>query len=275
MNLQVITGEKIQQLADIYIGTDDDFNYNPVIFNQSHKHCNIHRLTTAYDNPRIIFCYSHNINLFSEKIQFFNNKFVLLSHNSDENIIDTEQIQQILNCTNLLKWYAQNLHIVHPKLHYLPIGFANSMWKHGNLDFFKNDEIFDITKSKKIYFNFNVNTSYEKRISCYNSLKNKLPFLAFLQPNDNLSRLNEYEFCICPEGNGADTHRLWECLYLKVVPIVINSQFTKVLNKYNIPMVILEKWDDFDDTLLNYTDYNFSEMNICLSDFEKMIKNTV
>lgn len=70
-------------------------------------------------------------------------------------------------------------------------------------------------------------------------------------PYDNLLRLNDYEFCICPEGNGVDTHRLWECLYLKVVPIVVNSQFTKLLIKYNIPMVIIEKWDDFDDTLLN------------------------
>jgi hypothetical protein len=75
--------------------------------------------------------------------------------------------------------------------------------------------------------------------------------LYLIIPYDNLLRLNDYEFCICPEGNGADTHRLWECLYLKVVPIVVNSQFTKLLIKYNIPMVIIEKWDDFDDTLLN------------------------
>jgi hypothetical protein len=75
--------------------------------------------------------------------------------------------------------------------------------------------------------------------------------LYLIIPYDNLLRLNDYEFCICPEGNGVDTHRLWECLYLKVVPIVVNSQFTKLLIKYNIPMVIIEKWDDFDDTLLN------------------------
>ena len=274
MNLQIVTGEKIQQIADIYIGTDDDFKFNPVIFNQPHKHCNIHTLTSTYDNPRIIFCYSHQINLFSEKIQFFNNKFMLITHNSDENITNTDKIHKILNCTNLLKWYAQNLCVGHDKLHYLPIGFANSMWKHGNLDIFKNNEICNNIKSKKIYFNFKINTNYEKRIICYNSFKNKIPFMDFLEPYDHLLRLNDYEFCICPEGNGVDTHRLWECLYLKVVPIVINSQFTKLLNKYNIPMIILEKWNDYDISLLNYKDYDFSHMNIYLNDFEKMIKNT-
>ena len=97
------------------------------------------------------------------------------------------------------------------------------MWKHGNLDIFKNNEICNNIKSKKIYFNFKINTNYEKRIICYNSFKNKIPFMDFLEPYDNLLRLHDYEFCICPEGNGVDTHRLWECLYLKVVPIVINS----------------------------------------------------
>jgi hypothetical protein len=35
---KIITGERIQQLANIYIGTTDDFNYNPLIKNETHKH---------------------------------------------------------------------------------------------------------------------------------------------------------------------------------------------------------------------------------------------
>lgn len=62
--MDIISGEKIQNLCDYYIGTDDDFNFNPIIRNQTQKHINI-------DNYNIeiikklkvnnIFCYTHLI----------------------------------------------------------------------------------------------------------------------------------------------------------------------------------------------------------------------
>ena len=36
--MNIITGEKIQQLCDIYLGIQGDFNFNPVISNQTSKH---------------------------------------------------------------------------------------------------------------------------------------------------------------------------------------------------------------------------------------------
>jgi hypothetical protein len=89
-------------------------------------------------------------------------------------------------------------------------------------------------------------------------LKNKLDWLPLVSPNENLLRLAEYEFCICPEGNGVDTHRLWECLYLEVVPIVIESDFTTILKSLNIPIFVLNSWHDFDEKNLNYTNYDFT-----------------
>ena len=86
-------------------------------------------------------------------------------------------------------------------------------------------------------------------------MSNKLEWLNTIDPINNLLRLKDYKFCICPEGNGVDTHRLWEVLYLKVVPIVINSDFTKILNKYNVPLFVLNNWNDFDETKLNYQNY--------------------
>ena len=74
-------------------------------------------------------------------------------------------------------------------------------------------------------------------------------------------RLKEYEFCICPEGNGVDSHRLWEALYLKTVPIVIDSEFTNILKKQEVPLVVLENWEDFDINKLNYSDFDFNNPN--------------
>jgi hypothetical protein len=79
-----------------------------------------------------------------------------------------------------------------------------------------------------------------------------------VSPIENLKRLKNYEFCICPEGNGVDTHRLWEAIYLKTVPIVIKSKFTDILIKNNLPLVVIDDWSDLNIEKLNYQDYNFA-----------------
>lgn len=256
--MKIITGEKIQQLCDIYLGFNEDFNFNPVIEKQKNKHYNLQYLNGPFNNPSLIFCYPHRLNEFVGKIQFFCNPFVLITHNSDFNITNCDTINKILNNNKVEKWYAQNLCYKHNKLHLLPIGIANSQWPHGNINIFNNIDCL-LHKTKNIYFQFNVHTNYHKRQLCYNSLINKLEWLNPTNPLDNIKRLQEYKFCICPEGNGVDTHRLWEALYLKVVPIVINSDFIQILASYNVPLVILNNWEDLVVTKLNYNDYNFND----------------
>lgn len=270
----IITGEKIQQICNIYIGKQEDFNYNPLIKNQTNKQVNINLINNEFDNPYYIFCYSHLINELSSKIHYLKNNFVLVTHNSDQNIELIESVKIILNCNNLVKWYTQNLLLNHDKLNLLPIGLANSMWPHGNLTPFKDKNLIDSlsNKTRFIYFNFNIITNIEKRTPCYETLKKKLIWLDNINPTSNLYRLKEYRFCICPEGNGVDTHRLWECLYLKVVPIVLNTPFTQILTKHNIPLVILNNWSDIFSINLIYEDYNFDdEIFNNLSDFNKLI----
>lgn len=270
----IVTGEKIQQICNIYIGKQEDFNYNPLIKNQTNKHLNINLINNEFNNPYYIFCYSHLINELSLKIHYFKNKFVLVTHNSDQNIGPFDSVKIILNCNNLVKWYAQNLLFDHYKLQLIPIGLANSMWPHGNLTPFNDKNLIDnlSNKTRFIYFNFNINTNIEKRRPCYETLKKNLIWLDNINPTSNLYRLKEYRFCICPEGNGVDTHRLWECLYLKVVPIVLNTPFTQILTKHNIPLVILNNWSDIFSISLTYEDYNFDdEIFNNLSDFNKLI----
>lgn len=255
----IITGERVQQFANVYLGFPYDFNCNPVIKNQPDKHFDLQNLNNEFDNPYYVFCYTHRIDVLSSKIDLFKNNFVLITHNSDGEVRNTIKVNMILNSSKLQKWYCQNLCFEHEKLYFVPIGFANSMWPHGNIHIFKHNFFtYNLTtKTKKVYFNFNINNNVEKRIVCYESCRKKIYWLKNVSPYDNLTRLQKYEFCICPEGNGVDTHRLWEALYVKTVPIVIDSEFTRILKKHNVPMIILDKWTDLDITNLNYNDYNF------------------
>ena len=124
----------------------------------------------------------------------------------------------------------------------------DQQWEHG-INFYKfyktlNNDTNNtklITKTKNIYFWFNIDTNKSKRNICYNSIIKKIPFLNKINSTENFQRLSEYKYCICPEGNGVDTHRFWEALYLKCVPIVINSTFINIIKKNtNLPMIILK-----------------------------------
>jgi len=256
----IVTGEKIQQLCDIYLGNSGDFKYNCVIWPQITKHIFLNDISDSFNNPFRVFCYSHNINLLSQKIHLFKNNFILVTHNSDGEIRQTNEVFTILNCEKVLKWYGQNMCFQHEKLYFLPIGLANSQWPHGNLSLFNDTQFMQglSTKPNKVYFNFNIGTNILKRQLCYDSLINKLQWLNNINPIDNQKRLSTYKFCICPEGNGVDTHRLWECLNLKVVPIVIKSEFSDILLKQEIPLFVLDSWSDFDVNKLNYNIYGFN-----------------
>jgi len=122
------------------------------------------------------------------------------------------------------------------------------MWEHGNLKIW--EQIFhetDLTqKTQLIYFNFTIQTQKEKRGSCYSTIMLKnIPFQPNLDYYNYLKLLSTFRYCICPEGNGLDTHRFWECLYLKVIPITIRNYITEYYSLL-FPIVLLETWDDVD-----------------------------
>jgi hypothetical protein len=55
------------------------------------------------------------------------------------------------------------------------------------------------------------------------------------------------------------------------VPIVIKSEFTNILQKNNVPLVILDSWDDLDETKLNYDIYDFNNDHfVKISDYYKI-----
>lgn len=273
---KMITGEKLQQVADLYLGFREDFNYNPVIKNQPEKWFRLDNITEEYfSNPKILFCYPHRLSDFIKLLPFLKNEFVLITHNSDYNVVQHEKLHEIILSNPLLiKWYAQNLCMHHEKIDFLPIGVANAQWNHGIHSFTKNN--ISTEKTEKIYFNFSLQTNYTKRKDCYDSYINKIPFIETKEPATYHSELSKYEFCICPEGNGVDSHRLWECFYTKTIPIVLKNEFINVIrNKTNLPMVVLDSWDQLDVDKLNYSDYHLDETTLNITYYTNKIMSDI
>jgi hypothetical protein len=71
------------------------------------------------------------------------------------------------------------------------------------------------------------------------TVENSKPFLEYL------TSLSHHDYCLCPSGNGLDTHRLWESLYLGVVPIVLQNRFFVRLLGDRFPCIYLDNWYNF------------------------------
>jgi hypothetical protein len=268
--MNYICGYRIQLLCDKFIASKCHLDFNPYISARHSKSYLLENLTEPYDNPKLIYCCSADLLKFKEKINLFKNPFILVSHNSDENIYNNDDFNYIANHPKIIKWYTQNLMMEHYKVSLLPIGIANPQWEHGNIELLSKASSICHNKTNNIYFYYNINTNYNKRNECYLKLKDFIPF-AYLKPvKDYFNYLATFKFAICPEGNGIDTHRLWECFYLRVVPIVVNNLFNrKVKETYGLPIIILEDWNDLRNIYqeLNYDDYepffiNLSKLDI-------------
>jgi len=258
-----IRGENFQEIADIYIGCPDDFQFNPRIACQTGKQMDIHTIGVIdgkYNNPSIVFLYPHRLQLFSEKIGYFMNPFSLITHNSDFNLENHFSfIREILENPLLISWYGQNLCFIHPKIRFLPIGFANSMWEHGKIDYLP---LLNTEKTNDIFLNFNIYTNVEERTECYNAMEFRVEHLPMVSARENIERLSKYKWCICPQGNGVDTHRLWEALALKTIPIVRRTPFIETLmwhTNNELPIHILENWWE----ALELPEYNSNVFDKC------------
>lgn len=243
-----ITGERIQQACDVYCGFPEDFRFNPVILATSAKHCNLQTLHAPWDNPPVVFCYGHRLKDFSQKLHLLQNPCVLVSHNSDETILDTAAHRALLECPRICVWYAQNICMRHEKLRFLPIGIANAMWHHGALSTLAAAQAVvahhDHVRDHDVYFYFSIATNREKRAPCKATLE-RAGFV-FGRPQefgDYLRKLGRHRYAICPDGHGADSHRIWECYALGVIPIVLRSTFTELLAAQYVALVV-DDWSE-------------------------------
>ena len=127
----------------------------------------------------------------------------------------------------------------------LPIGIANKMWGHGNLSIFKSIMTNFPKKTKDFYFYFDILTNMPVREYCRTEIEKKgIIFGSRCDFSSYIHDLAQYKFAICPPGHGIDCHRIWECYYLGVIPILLKNCFSEQLQEY-LTCILLDKWSDF------------------------------
>jgi hypothetical protein len=233
----IFSGEQFQELCSVYIGKQEDLIFNPRIAAQIQKHLNIDAIPSPYNNPPIVFCYTHRIRDLAGKLNNFKYPFILISHNSDTNIDDS--YHTFANHPKIFYWFTQNLNTVHPKISLIPIGVANTQWPHGSrnlftVDYYKQEKVADL------YFQFGPSNIHARQ-RCYEAVSQFYTFQPQLESSEYLRTLAKYKFCISPEGNGVDCHRIWEALLCNCIPIISDSQFAQNIST-TYPVIVVKDW---------------------------------
>ena len=244
-NIDFVVGEKFYDIANSIFSSNspengnDDYNQLQNTFNiDNHKEYNIVYLHTMYKNQ------------FFDYIRNMNKKFIIITHNSDINIDSVSNLPD-----NVIKWYSQNVNCKDDRLYSLPIGLENSRW-FPNVK--KQDLILNKLSENKniknlVYMNHNMATNIKERRSPYRLLQDKSFVTTEFGENGKnfenyIDNVYNHKFVICPMGNGIDTHRKWETLYLKTIPIekrCINSSYYE-----DLPICLVESWEEITEEFL-------------------------
>ncbi|HYG89061.1 MAG TPA: hypothetical protein VD978_22695 [Azospirillum sp.] len=258
---EIVTGERLQALADISVIDDWTFASHTGIhampdihlcrFRGPRSHLTVDGPSQIRDLQRagVIFVYTHLLDSFILNIlPHLTQRFVLVSHSSDHRV--GSRYRPFMDDVRLVHWFAQNVLVEHPKLTALPIGLANAQWPHGDTRALAEVARLRRPKTGLLYANFDVRTNPPHRGAVREVLARK-PFAVMTEPKPYRAYLEElagFRFCASPLGNGPDCHRTWEALYLGVIPLVQKGAWMRSFE--DLPLVAVERWDDVDEAFL-------------------------
>lgn len=216
---------------------------------------------------------------------------VLVSGDSDVSIPNDvfnshEEFLSFIENPKIIHWFAQNTIGKHPKLSKIPIGldyhtmsnYESHPWGPRTSPQTQEEILVQIKDASShfekrfplIYSNchFSINTRFASdRINAIESIPRELVFYEeAMHPRiDNWKTQSNFAFVLSPHGNGLDCHRTWEALCLGCIPIVKTSALDELYT--NLPVLIVNSWDEVSSKLLETTISSFSQKSF---NYEKL-----
>jgi len=242
-----ITGDGFRSLAQHFFDEMSDFKPEDVETND------------------IVFVRSDFLKeFFAVKHPLIKNRYILLSHNEDENI--GSDYEKFID-DKIIHWFAQNLLFVNKKATPLPIGITN--YCHKNSD---RGNIFDICeaikradgkdKKDRISFGFAVSSNQERiNLKKYLEENNLADKIEGKRQRDYFEKAAEDKFTASPEGRGVDCHRTWESLYLRIIPMVKRNSLMEYFCSISLPLLLVDKWEEVNNFNEEFLKEKYSELS--------------
>jgi hypothetical protein len=163
-------------------------------------------------------------------------KHIFVVHNSDQNF-DQGKLEALL--PHAIHIYAINTTVKHPQLTTIPLGVPDAHIQY--LTTFKRP---DVPRTIEFYMNFSVRNEVQKRLDCYNALKDdsRIVMAGNRTSEQYYDDLCRSKYVLCPEGTGIDTHRVWEAIVCGATPIVLRNSLAHLYTAY--PVKIVDSWSE-------------------------------
>jgi hypothetical protein len=238
-------GEDLQALCDYTLLNKEKKEYHRGLDTvvPIHKQLLLEEAWSVPKTARAIAIYTDLVPESVKRIcEYFESVSLLIIHNGDRQPI-LEEMVPFLEAYPRAHIYAQNNVVSHPRIHSLPMGIQNSMWRE-----FMVAPI-PLVEKKNLVIASNFGETHPSRAVLVKTLE-RAPFPGLFIPprcaqEDYLWHLAESMYSLCPPGNAHDTHRLWESLYCGTRPIVLRTPFIERLLETcpHLPLEVLEGFD--------------------------------
>lgn len=192
---------------------------------------------------------------------FPDKKFVIFTSLEDMPIDD-----QIVIPENVLGIHAVNAAHFGGKIHPFPYGLQRPINRHGDPE----DNRLDVMRTladvdaglhhrptKLLYVNCGVGRhesrkpllAFEDREWATCRFDRHSMYFTYDRYAEFLTEMMDHSFMACPEGHGMDCHRNWELLYLRRVPVMLDTPyFRRLMDGY--PVLFIDKWEDISEEML-------------------------
>ena len=152
-------------------------------------------------------------------------------------------------------WFAVNKEVDQPNVFAIPLGITNDCDDSPIHRIYGNTRImYEVAQEPQlfhptalVYMNFSIPTYPAERQPVFDMFKDKSWVHSESSVNTlegrkgYLRQIRNHKFTICPRGNGLDTHRLWETLYMGSIPIVRRE--TALTEFTDLPICWIDSWD--------------------------------
>jgi hypothetical protein len=184
----------------------------------------------VFINGDLVYAFVRNLS------SIYKRRHIYVIHNSDEPF-DSGKLTALLPTS--IHIYAINTTVKHPQLTTIPLGVPDAHIHY--LTTFKRP---DVPRSIEVYMNFSIHTQSQKRLECYNAMKDdpRVVIVGNLTSQDYYDDLCRSKYVLCPEGTGIDTHRVWEAILCGATPVVLRNSLVHLYAAY--PVKIVDSWSE-------------------------------
>lgn len=246
-----IHGDKLADMADVSINAPKK-SRGIVFFEEK-----------AFEESMIIFCKTDFLQTLFNNLKDCKVPHVLITHNSDQ-LINEDVYNTRPDC--IKRWYAENVDYETPDLIPIPLGVErpDGMGYSADMSILR-DQMREEKKFKNLVYTCHNKYTNRAVRGVVSELHISRPWITHdeygVRFNHYIDQVYNHMFTLCPRGNGYDTHRLWECLYLGNIPVTDNVYINRVFAK-TLPIILIDDWSKFNLMSLMSACQNISNVNL-------------